>query len=52
MARIKPAKRVRNMIYGLEELTEEFRRPEFIELRADIAKAINILKKVMQNLAG
>lgn len=49
---VKPAKRVENMIKGLEELVEEYRTPEYAGLRADIQQAMNALRKVWKNLAG
>ena len=49
---IKPAKRVENMIKGLEELIEEYRTPEYAGLRADIQQAMNALRKVWKSLVG
>ena len=49
---ITPAKRVENMIKGLEELIEEYRTPEYAGLRADIQQAMNALRKVWKSLVG
>jgi len=52
MPKITPAKRVDNMIKGLEELMEEHREPHHASLRMDIQQAINALRKVWKNLVG
>jgi len=52
MAKHTAAKRVDNMIKGLEELIEEYRRPEHAGLRRDIGEAMAALRKVWKNLVG
>ena len=52
MPKITPAKRVDNMVKGLEELIEEYRTPEYAGLRMDIQQAINALRKVWKSLVG
>lgn len=52
MTKISSAKRVRNMIDGLEELKSQHNDPPYVSLRADIQQAIRALERVWKQLVG
>lgn len=52
MPKVSAAKRVQNMIDGLEELEAEYSGPAFEGLVADIRKAIQALERVRKSLVG